>query len=258
VYGTHALPFSITNDEITLTFRKEDEFVRYSREYTESHYSKLTLTNVDERTLTKTKYYEDKECSALLFAGDELFIHPIEPLNKPLYVSNYLEISFNEKVVIFPKAQERIYLTFPVEIGVFVPYRKKEKLIDIITFSRQKYTLYGPLNQGYICRYWESDVNKSVPKCNPLAEGIIELSIKNDTGETLEVSKAIFNSPGMKIYFKDDLVSMKASMKLISRTLAETGFKDEPLKKGMKKAVEFYPQKNIPMVSKKMLMEWGI
>jgi hypothetical protein len=62
----------------------------------------------------------------------------------------------------------------------------------------------------------------------------------------------------MKIYFKDDLVSMKASMKLISRTLAETGFKDEPLKKGMKKAVEFYPQKNIPMVSKKMLMEWGI
>ena len=95
-------------------------------------------------------------------------------------------------------------------------------------------------------------------KYNPLVEGVVELSIKNDTGETLEVGKVVFNSPGMKIYFNKDAVSMKASMKLLSKSLAETSFRDEPLIKGMKKAIEFYPEKNIPMVSKKMLMEWGI
>ena len=258
MYGSHTLPFSISNEEIELSFHKDAEFVRYNREYTDSHYGKLTLTNVDERTLTKTKYFEDKEGSALLLAGDEILIHPIEPLNKPLYVSNYLEISFEEKILIFPKAQEKIFLTFPIEIGIFVPYKKKEKLIDIITFSKQKYTLYGPLNQGFICRYWESGVHRSAPECNPLVEGVVELSIKNDTGETLEVGKVVFNSPGMKIYFNTDSVSMKASMKLLSKSLAETSFRDEPLIKGMKKAIEFYPEKNIPMVSKKMLMEWGI
>ncbi len=258
MYGIHTLPFSISNEDIALSFQKDNEFVRYKREYKKSHLRKLTLTNVDEQTLAKTKYFEDRESSVLLFEGDEISIQPIEPLNKPLYVSNYLEISFKEKIVIFPKAQEKIFLRFPIEIGIFVPYKKKEKLVDIITFSTQKYTLYGPLDQGFICRYWESGVYRSVPECNPLVEGVMELSIKNDTGETLEVGKAIFNSPGMKIYFNKDIVSMRSSMKIISRTLAETAFRDEPLVKGMKKSVEFYLQKNIPIVSKKMLMEWGI
>lgn len=258
MYGKHALPYDITTDEMHISLASDGQSLRYERTYLAGHFEKLTVTDFDERTMTHTKYYEDKTHSAILLGGSEVIIHPIEPLNKPVPIADHLEIACNNHVFIMPKSTERIFLTFPIEIGVFVPYRKREKLIDVITFARQKYTLYGPLNLGVVCRYWESDVHRNVPAVDPYVEGVIELALRNDTNEIQEITKVVFSAVGMKIFFDSSLVAMRGTMKILSKSIAETQLREDPLRRGMQKAIEYYQGKNIPMVSNKMVMEWGL
>jgi hypothetical protein len=103
-----------------------------------------------------------------------------------------------------------------------------------------------------------SNVYSSIPSINPLYEGIIELSITNTTKEWITVTKAIFNAYGMKIYYRDDLVAMKASMKIIHGSIAETDFVDAPLEPGMNKSLELYTVKKLAVTTTKFIMEAGL
>ncbi len=188
--------------------------------------------------------------------GGTLIVNPVEPLNLPKEITNYLEIEF-DPIFIEPNSVRKIYLTFPVEIGIFVETRKDIEVLDLFSLSRQKYTLYGPPSGGVIARWHRSEVFSGIPDVDPLREGILELSIRNTYREWAEVSRAVFESYDMKIYY-GDLVSMVAQMRIINKYTAETDFFDEPLLPGMKKSIELYVAREIPIIKKGFLMEWGL
>ena len=190
----------------------------------------------------------------IVAGGNEFIVNPVEPVNLPAGITRFLFVEFSKPVNIEPGESVILYLKFPVEVGVFVKGRRLS-VIDVFTLTRPKYTLYGTPSKGIVCRYYLSDVYSTPPEVDGLTEGILELKIKNDFDDWVEVKKAVFDGYGMKIYYSD-CSSMVARMKVESRTLAETTFLNAPLKDGMRKAIELYVARRL-IERKKFVMEWG-
>ncbi|WP_231476625.1 DUF432 domain-containing protein [Methanoculleus sp. MH98A] len=185
----------------------------------------------------------------------EVVINPVEPVNLPREITDFLLVEFSP-MMIEPGASRTVYLKFPVEIGVFVESARDIEVLDVFASGTQKYTLYGSPTSGIIARYYESAVYPEIPQVDPFREGVMELSLHNSCREWVEVSRVVFESTDMKIYY-GDFVAATATMKVLTKTMAETDFVDAPLRPGMVKSVELYTARKIPAIDRGYLMEWG-
>ncbi len=185
----------------------------------------------------------------------EIVINPVEPVNLPKDITDFLQIEFSP-MVIEPGATQTVYLKFPVEIGVFLEAARDIEVLDIFGLGSQKYTLYGTPTNGVIARWYHSEIYTEVPPPESLREGVMELSIHNTSHGWVEISCVVFDSTDMKIYY-GDIVATAATMKIISPNLAETDFIDAPLRPGMVKSVELCVARKIPVIDRGYLMEWG-
>lgn len=238
MYGTYNIPLSVRENSISISITRKDGSFQYLREAGEEKVEKCLIA---------------RDCSVL--------INPVEPLYTPKDLTPYLLIEFGKKLVIEPKGGSTVYLKFPAEIGIFAGRTGKSakdfRVIDIFSLEPGKFSLYGDIRTGVLCKYYKSDVFTAHPGVTPFLEGIMELSISNKSDRWAEVSRAVFNAYLMKIYFSKDKMGMKASMALIDKDIAETSFSDSPLEKGMKKAVEQYVSRGIIITSTSYIMEWG-
>jgi len=235
MFGLHKVPLRIEKAGISLRVRKEGEVLVYRRECRGEKVEKTLLTS-----------------------NGKILINPIEPLNTPKEITPYLLIHFEKALLVEPKITTEVFLTFPVEIGIFVSQNEHFEICDIFTIAKQKFTLYGDPRSGVICRYWGSNVHSSIPTGNPFQEGVLQLNIRNTTAKWIEVSKAVFNAYGMKIYYNDKKVSMKAELKLMSKGSAETDSIDSPLEERMKKSLELYTTRKLAITTTKFMMEAGL
>ena len=235
MFGTHNLPLSLQSEGFSLLIKREADLYTYKRE-------------------------AGKETKEKVILGDQkqILLNPIEPLNKPKNLSPYLDIEFKRTLTMEPRSNLKIFLKFPLEIGVFLYTKKAFEILDIYTLTQPKFTLYGDPCNGVICKYWKSDIFSSLPSLNYYHEGAMELSLTNTSEEWQEVSKAIFNANGMKIYYNDKMVAMKAEMKVENQSTAETNFLDSPLEKEMNKSLELFKAKKLPITATKFLMRDGI
>uniref|UniRef100_A0A7C3MB24 DUF432 domain-containing protein n=1 Tax=Archaeoglobus fulgidus TaxID=2234 RepID=A0A7C3MB24_ARCFL len=185
-------------------------------------------------------------------------INPVEPVNTPKNVTNFLQIKFRKPFLAEPKSSVDVYATFPVEIAVFIAAKKSVGIVDIFSLQKPKYTLYGNPRDGIICRYWESDLYSEIPRLDRYREGVIKLRIVNSDTEWIEVKNAVFDIYGMKIYYNDEIVYSSASINIISPKVAETKFIEQPLEEKMRKALELYTARRIAVTALKFVMEWGL
>ncbi|WP_292466442.1 DUF432 domain-containing protein [Methanolobus sp.] len=230
-------PFTVEIEDTVITVEKQGNDLVYKRTLKGEEETELVLLNND---------------------GD-ILINPIEPVNLPSKLTSFLLIDFKRPALIRPGDRRNIYLTFPVEIGAFVSDKAgNHEVIDIFTYSRVKFTLYGGHNKGLICRHWESDVFSEIPKTNTLYEGYIELEIINDSSHLMEVTKAVFNAYGMKIYYGDKRLGVKASMRIINKLLAETDFSTYPTTSRFKRSMELYTSRKLIINGTKGIMEFGL
>ncbi|MFC1819805.1 DUF432 domain-containing protein [Thermodesulfobacteriota bacterium] len=151
-----------------------------------------------------------------------------------------------------------MFLTFPIEIGIYISSGKDFKRLDSFSLAKPKYTLYGDPWQGLICKHWNSDIFPVAPVADLFQKGIIELKISNNHTSWVEINHVVFNAFGMKIYYDNQKVSMKAKMKITGKGLAETEFIDSPLESGMKKSLEIYVVKKLSLATPKFVMELGL
>ncbi|WP_445475821.1 DUF432 domain-containing protein [Methanococcoides methylutens] len=234
MYGSHTIPFKSGTESIDIEVDMKGETYLYRRQFFEDSLEKI-LVKGDGRVL----------------------INPIEPLNKPKKITSYLLVEFDKTITIAPMSRVKVYIKFPVEMGIFISDKNEIEIIDVLTLVKQKFTLYGDPSGGLICKYWKSEIYSTMPSADPMSEGIMELTIINDTNLWEEVSRAVFNAYGMKIYYDDEIVSMKANMKIMSHSIAETDFIDIPLRPGMEKSMELYTAKRLYVNGTKCVMEAG-
>jgi hypothetical protein len=235
MYGYHELPFEIEKDGIFISVKMEGEQLVYRRTCLDEITEKIILTQ-----------------------NGTLFINPVEPLIKPVDITPHFLIEFGKPVMVEPKSESKIYLKFPIEIGVFLNSHRSYDILDSITLMPQKFALYGDARNGLICKYWFSDVYGSMPSADILHEGVLELNINNTTSKWIEITKAVFNAYGMKIYYGKDRVSMRAHMRVLSEMIAETDFIDAPIKTGMEKSIEYYAARRMSVLTTKFVMELGL
>ncbi len=236
MYGSYRPGFEVKFKGLKISMKKEDAVWKYER-----------------------KLLNEVKTVFLAFSKGDILVNPVEPVNLPKDICSHLFIELNPALVLGPKETLKVYVTFPVEIGVIASLGKNYRIIDIFTFTKPKYTLYGNVRTGVVCKYWKSDVFSKIPKVNALKEGVMELTIHNSSNEWLDVKEAVFNAYGMKIYYDKSLVSMKAFMKVISEDMAETSFVNAPLRAGMKKSVEIYLAKKLVIpLQTKFVMEEGV
>lgn len=235
MFGQHEIPLKIEAEGIALSLDREGELLLYRRESPGEEINK-----------------------SLLAGKKEILIHPVEPLNSPKRLTPYLMIGFEDPLVVEPKASKNVFLTFPVEVGVFLSGSKKLEPLDVVSLVKKKFTLYGTPRGGKICKYWRSSVHPSVPTVSLLHEGVMSLRIKNETDGWATVTRVVLDGYGMKIHFNETMVSVKAQMTIVNKVVAETEFVGSPLEKGMAKSLETFMPGMASMMSMRFVMSEGI
>jgi len=111
MYGDYDLPFSVEKEGISITVEKIEKLWVYRR----------TLgTNTEEKLI--------------LGDGKHIIINPVEPLNTPKEITPNLLIEFEKPLLLAGGARKKIFLTFPIEIGVFISDEgnKNLHLLDVL------------------------------------------------------------------------------------------------------------------------------
>lgn len=201
----------------------------------------------------------EQVAKTLVSEGSGVFVHPVEPINLPKEVTRFLELVF-PPVLIAPESEKTVFLTFPLEIGVFIEKKGEYALLDVFSRCTPKYSLYGSPENGVITRFSQCTVSDTVPECDPSREGVMQLTLKNTSRSWVEVSRAVFESYFMPIYF-DTGAAMVGEMVIFSKMIAETKLLDQPLREGMILAIPVIRARKILMVDvekKTFLMEHGV
>lgn len=180
-----------------------------------------------------------KRDASISAKNGHMIIHPIEPLYLPEAITDFLEVNFDE-IMIEPRGTSIVFLTFPIEIGVFVEASGAANILDVVSFKSPKYSLYGSANRGVITRWHRSKTYSFFPQIKNYEEGILRLEIQNTTTDWVSVSRVVIFEKGMRIYFNDRIVSMSAEMIVTSADSARVTGVDKPLREGMTPSLRMY------------------
>ncbi|HJJ56127.1 MAG TPA: DUF432 domain-containing protein [Methanocorpusculum sp.] len=189
------------------------------------------IVNYKRQCGNNTKSFKISVSNSLL-RNSLLFIHPVEPLYLPDPITEFLEIKFDD-IMIKPTGSITVYLTFPIEIGLFIKQRSGSKglakPIDIFSFISPKYSLYGESNRGIITRWHKSQIYAEPPTVKNNEYGILEVEIENTTDTWRQISRLVINKSNMHIHYNDSVVSMKCKVNIINKTTAGVIGINEPL-----------------------------
>jgi hypothetical protein len=198
----------------------------------------------------------EKVVKTLSLRKGTIIINPVEPVNLPLLLTSHLEIGF-PTIVLPPAASQALFLLFPLEIGVFLEVGGDVHVLDIFSLSKSKFSLYGSPEAGVITRWHHSEVYTTKPDPDQHKAGVLNMSIRNTSGETVEVSRAVFDSDSIHLFYGEH-VEMSGQMQIFSPRIARTDIRSAPPMPGMERCVEIYTAKKIPVVQGRgFLMESG-
>lgn len=232
-WGPHKLPLEMDFQGVSLLVKKHEGGFLYRREGRGNSVEKVILSE-----------------------KGSLLLSPVEPFYLPVGISNHLLIAFEQPIMVEPRTTRDALVTFPLELVSAIDRRRAgRRILDTFTLCQPKFTLYGSIKDGLICKYWQSKVYNTIPSVNPLEYGVMKLAIQNTSARWVEAQKAIFSAQGMKIYFSQSLVSLKATMKISSENTAETNFVDEPIQAGMNKALELFSTRLLSLPGKTLMEE---
>jgi hypothetical protein len=236
MYGTYTIPAHLEARGLSISIDRRDTALVYRRTQ------------------------EDQAAEKLLLCSDKgsIVVNPVEPLNLPRDLTPYLYLDFHRPVALGARVSRTVFATFPIEIGVFLQEQGEIETLDIVSFARQKYTLYGDPGNGILCRYWSTPVDTRPPSPDPLREGVLELKLINTTASWIEVRKAIFSAYGMKLFYSDSLVGMRAEMEVTGPAAAQTDIRDSFPGHDMRKSLELYTARKLVVLFPKFSMSEGI
>jgi len=234
VFGRYEADLAYSDADVTLTATRSGALPRYTRSCRGHRVEKI-----------------------LPDGKGTIVINPVEPVNLPVPVTRYLEITF-PPVVLPPRTGRTVHLTFPLEIGVFLEAAGGIHVLDLFSLLPVKYSLYGSPGAGIITRWHESGISEECPVVDRFRYGILELAITNAASEVIEISRAVFDSNSMHLWYGESVV-MTGVMDVYSPMIARTTIAETVPKGRLEKSIELYAAARIPSVhGRGYLMEYGV
>ncbi|MBD3377885.1 DUF432 domain-containing protein [candidate division KSB1 bacterium] len=222
---------------------------------------RLAFETLDSHWLYK-RIKDDKETERMILTEKiECFLAPVEPLLTPKELTSLLLLEFESPLWLEPRKDKRIFVSAPLEVGVYVGNRHSLRsldLLDVISCSKQKFTLYGQVHDGMICKYFNTPVWVQEPESETPDRMLVELLLQNRTGTWVQVTQTLLSAFHMTIFFGQQSAMMRATMTITQEGLAETQMSDSPLYKDTQKAIQQFRTRRLPGISQKFVMEWGI
>jgi hypothetical protein len=209
-YGKFPIDYAVNFEGLTLSFDLENGMYHYKRALGD------WKTDIN-----------------VCVTGAKVLIHPVEPLNLPDNLTDFMEIKFNP-IRIEPSGICVVFVTMPIEIGVFLESKEgPAEILDIVSYVYPKYSLYGGANRGVITRFNESKVYYYPPSVKNYEAGLLKLEIENKSDEWATVGRVVIFQKGLYLYFDENFVTASAEMKIISPDVAVVTGIDSPVRPGM-------------------------
>lgn len=142
------------------------------------------------------------DAEAMIVSDDDMVVigvFPIAPLFTPKSVARNIYLKFKSPVVLDQNSEAEVFAKMPIEIGVYRQTKGEEVLLDAFSLQRQRYALYGPPENGVVCRYIETEVGVGKDDINPkkYEEALVKIRIKNAIDNVVKVSKVIVPMEGV-------------------------------------------------------------
>jgi hypothetical protein len=220
VFGEFSPPYRFERDRLSLSLDMKEGHYQYRRDLA-----------------------GDRVEKAISVGLSRLLVHPVEPFYTGSETAGHLELEF-PPLIIEPGATETIFLTFPVEIGIFVEGIRDTEVLDAFSVEPPKYSLYGSTHRGVITRFARTGRHRELPAVDGAREGVLKLSIRNMLSEWAKVSRVVLDSPEMHLY-SSDFAGLVAVMRITGREVAEVNGIDRALKGGMGRAHDFFTARRI-------------
>ncbi|MDD1666989.1 MAG: DUF432 domain-containing protein [Methanomicrobiales archaeon] len=220
MFGEFPPPYSFGKDDLSLSVEMKEGHYQYRRDL------------AGERV--------EKAISAGM---NRLLVHPVEPFYTGTETAGHLEIEF-PALIIEPGATETVFLTFPVEVGVFVEGLRDTEIIDAFSLGRPKFSLYGTTRRGVITRFGRSDRHREIPAVDEARDGVLRLTVRNQLAEWTKVSRVVLDSKEMHLY-SSEFAGLVAMMRIHARGVADVTGLDRPLQSGMTRAHDFFTARRI-------------
>lgn len=218
----------------------------------------LSLEAKDDRHLYRRTGIAGEKEIQVISPAPALVVNPIEPLTLPQEgIAHFLEVAF-PSIVLAPAGSYHTFLTMPVEIGVFIGKNSVFTLIDRLSLSPVKYSLYGDPESGVITRLHRSLLSSTIPPVDPLREGVLSLTLTNLSTDYTTLSRVVVGKNEICLWF-DHIAAMTAEMNILSPGHAEVQVSDTPLLEGMEQGIERYNARKVAMIRRRIcLMEHGV
>ena len=221
-YGKYNSAHSISFKGLNISFENNDGVLHFRREIAGSIFTANVAT-------TKDEYY----------------LEPVEPMNIPAHVTDFLQIKF-EEIAIEPETTTTIYLTMPLGIGIFLEAENGEmNLLDMAGFNNPKFALYGQPKRGVITRVHSSKVYTRPPAIKNYKEAILHLNIENKTDKWVKIGRVIMYMKGLELYYDSSVVASCAEMIVTAPDKANVNCLDISLFNGLTKCSGVFKQGKI-------------
>ncbi|HJJ46901.1 MAG TPA: DUF432 domain-containing protein [Methanocorpusculum sp.] len=216
-YGKYNYAHTISFKGLSISFENNEGVRHFRREIADSIFTANVAT-------TKDGYY----------------LEPVEPMNIPAHVTDFLQIKF-EDIVVEPETTTTIYLTMPLGIGIFLEAENGEmNLLDMVGFNKPKFSLYGQPKRGVITRVHTSKVYTKPPAPRNYKEAILHLDIDNKTEKWVKIGRVIMYMKGLELYYDSTVVASCAEMIVTSPDKAYVNCLDSSLFDGLTKCAGIF------------------
>ena len=151
------------------------------------------------------KYYRKcrntEEFKRIVAEKINLGIYPLPPLNQKYFTTNTLYLKLRSAIALPPKERIIVYFKAPVDVGVALYKNNIFTILDKIPLIKEKYAIYGSIENGQICRFYTTDVYYKEPQVL-LGEALVEAEINNLSNDFIEISKIIMPVAGVNMFYR--------------------------------------------------------
>lgn len=174
--------------------------------------------------------YTNGEC--VVSPNSRVELTPLPPFHVPSKVADYLMIELETPIIV--KEEVEFWLEGPYEIDVKVDGKRVAVLSPLVV----KYTLYGGISDGTLCRYYRSPIYEGPPE-KPEVAAIL---VRARSAAPSPLSSLVMHGSALTIFEKDgkyyyDIVEANLGGSTVSVTIT-----DQPPVEG---AVKAYKDPNI-------------
>ncbi|MCS7128720.1 MAG: DUF432 domain-containing protein [Sulfolobales archaeon] len=167
--------------------------------YIDLHKIKVFFKRIDENIVELTKLVNGVSAESKLVNipyDGVVVLKPVPPSYAPIEVKCLL-IKLEKPVYMKPYGVTRVSIKLPIDVVI----ETSGTVIDTISLSRVKLSLYGPPDFGELTRYIDSTIVNEVPQ---ELLGSMTLYIENKSSEPTTLSKVVIPLSGLAVSISDE------------------------------------------------------